>query len=316
MQVSSFQPTPSVRVSSHNEWDPLESVLVGTATMANWPTDDPVFSQESLHTAWTETPVPSGAVPQFVIDQANRELDQLSTTLYNLGIEVWRPDDIDFVGRGGMYNYCPRDRILIAGDTVVDPAMLYPCRDIEIEQLDFIVGSASRVIKMPRNRGMVLDAANVCRLGDDWLFLESRSGNRAAYEWLCEQFPDKNIELVNFYAGVHIDSTVVPLQQGLVLLNGERVNEDNLPQCLRFWDRIYINEIVERKFFQYPYASRWIGMNVLVVRPGLVIIDEIQKPLIGILKARGIECIPLPMTHSRTLGGGFHCTTLDIRRKI
>jgi scyllo-inosamine-4-phosphate amidinotransferase 1 len=315
MQVSTFAPTPTVQISSHNEWDPLESILVGSASRANWPTDDPVFSQESEHTAWTESPVPSGAVPQFIVDQANRELDQLSETLYNLGIEVWRPEEIDFVGRGGMYNYCPRDRLLIAGDTVVDPAMLYPCRDMEIEELDFIVQSANRVVKMPRNRGMVLDAANICRLGQDWLFLESRSGNRAAYEWLCDQFPEKNIELVNFYSGVHIDSTVVPIQEGLVLLNGARVNEDNLPRCLRSWDRIYVNEIVEREFYQYPYASPWIGMNLLIVRPGLVIIDEIQKPLIGVLNGRGIECIPLPLTHSRTLGGGFHCTTLDIRRK-
>lgn len=315
MQISTIQETaPVVQVQSYNEWDPLRTVLVGTATMANWPTDDPVFSQESLHTRWTETPVPSGAVAAHVIDQANKELDLLSTTLYNLGIEVWRPDDIDFVARGGMYNYCPRDRLLIAGTTVVDPAMLYPCRDMEIQELDFIVQSARRAIRMPRDHGMVLDAANIVRLGDKWLFLESRSGNRAAYDWLCEQLPEIQIELVNFYEGVHIDSTVMPLQEGLVLLNGARVNETNLPRSLQSWDRIYINEIVERDFFQYPYASKWIGMNLLVIRPGLVIVDEIQQPLIGVLKQRGIECIELPMTHSRTLGGGFHCVTLDIHR--
>ena len=304
-----------MEVYSRNEWDPLRRILVGSATNANWPSQDPVFALEHTRTKWTQTPVPSGPVPQHVIDQANLELDKLSEILYNLGVEVWRPEPIDFVARGGMYNYCPRDRLLIGDDTVVDPAMLYPCRDMEIEQMDFIVKSAARVLRMPRDQDMILDAANVCRLGDDWLYLESQSGNRAAYDWLCAQFPNKNIELCNFYAGVHIDSTIAPLQEGLVLLNASRVTEDNLPNCLKRWDRIYINEIVERDFYQYPYASKWIGMNILVVRPGLVIVDEIQKTLIAVLENRGIEVIALPLTHSRTLGGGFHCTTLDIWRE-
>ena len=304
-----------MKINSHNEWDPLCTIVVGTATNANWPVNDPIFNLESEKTTWRETPVPRGPVPQWIVDEANRELDQLCTVLYNLGVEVWRPDDIDFVGRDGFYNYCPRDRLLIAGNTVVDPAMLYPCRDMEIEELKFVCEAAERVVHMPRNRGMVMDAANVCRLGDDWLYLLSSSGNQAALDWLRQQFPEKNIESCNFYSGVHIDSTVVPLQQGLVLLNGSRVNQDNIPQVFKDWDQIYVNHIVEREFYQYPYASKWIGMNCLVVRPGLVIVDEIQTVLIEILKNRGLEVIALPLTHSRTLGGGFHCTTLDIHRE-
>ena len=304
-----------MKINSHNEWDPLRTIVVGTATNANWPLNDPIFNLESEKTTWRETPVPRGPVPQNIVDQVNRELDQLCTVLYNLGVEVWRPDDINFIQRDGMYNYCPRDRLLIAGTTVIDPAMLYPCRDMEIEELQFICDAAERVLHMPRNRGMIMDAANVCRLGDDWLYLLSSSGNQAALDWLQQQFPAKNIESCNFYSGVHIDSTVVPLQEGLVLLNGSRVNPDNVPRVFKDWDQIYVNHIAEREFYQYPYASKWIGMNCLVVRPGLVIVDEIQTVLIEILKNRGLEVIALPLTHSRTLGGGFHCTTLDIHRE-
>lgn len=304
-----------MKVYSRNEWDPLRTVLVGTATNANWPSSDPVFAQESKKTTWHSTPVPSGAVPQWIVDQANKELDVLATVLYQQGIEVWRPDDIDFVGRRGMYNYCPRDRLLIAGDTVVDPAMMYPCREMEIEQLQFICDAASNTLKMPRNQGMVMDAANVCRLGDQWLYLESPSGNRAAAEWLQKQFPNIRIELCNFYSGVHIDSTVVPLQEGLVLLNGDRVTLANTPKVFDGWEKIYITHIEERDFYQYPYASKWIGMNMLVIRPGLVVVDSLQTHLIELLKSKGIEVIALSLTHSRTLGGGFHCVTLDIHRE-
>jgi N-dimethylarginine dimethylaminohydrolase len=164
---------------------------------------------------------------------------------------------------------------------------------------------------------MVLDAANVCRLGDTWLFLESASGNRAAYEWLCEKFPEINIELCNFYSGVHIDSTIVPLREGLVVLNASRVNPDNCPRAFDYWEKIWITDdmIVPQEFYQYPYASKWIAINMLALDPETVILDANQTQLITILKQHGIDSIPLTLSHSRTLGGGFHCVTLDIRRQ-
>ena len=177
-----------------------------------------------------------------------------------------------------------------------------------------MIGDA-RVVVMPRDSGMTLDAANVCRLGDTWLFLESHSGNRAAYEWLCQQFPDVTIELCNFYSGVHIDSTIVPVREGLVLLNGSRVNHDNCPQAFRNWHKIYVHDVVAQDFYQYPYASKWIAMNMLVLDPETVIVDAAQKGLIETLENWHFTVIPLTLTHSRTLGGGFHCVTLDLLRQ-
>ena len=301
-------------IDSRDEWSPLQEIVIGSATNANWPTTDPVFATESSRTAWTETPVPSGPVPKWIVDEANHELDILAETVVRYGATVRRPEPMDFVELGGMYNYCPRDRLLVAGSTVVDCNMMYPCRNQEIEALRKVIGDA-RVITMPRDSGMILDAANVCRLGDTWLFLESHSGNRAAYEWLCEQFPEITIELCNFYSGVHIDSTIVPVREGLVLLNGSRVHHDNCPQAFQEWHKIYVHDVVAQDFYQYPYASKWIGLNMLVLDPETVIVDVAQTGLIDILENWNFTVIPLTLTHSRTLGGGFHCTTLDTRRK-
>jgi len=147
--------------------------------------------------------------------------------------------------------------------------------------------------------------------------LESASGNKAAYEWLSAQFPNITIELVNFYAGVHIDSTITPLREGLVLLNASRVNDSNCPRAFQDWEKIYITEdqIVAQDFYQYPYASKWIALNMLSLDPETVIIDAAQTELISILKSRGVDSIPLTLSHSRTLGGGFHCVTLDLVRQ-
>lgn len=301
-------------ISSYNEWDPLRRIVVGHADYANWPTTDPVFAEESKKTTWTATPVPSGPVPKWIIDEANEDLLELSRTLAQLGVQVERPVPRNFPVTGGMYNYCPRDRFLIWGDRIVDPAMMYPCRDQEILCYDYVFQADHNMITMPRDSGMVMDAANVCRLGDTWLYLESPSGNRAAYDWLCDQFPEVTIELCNFYAGVHIDSTIVPLREGLVMLNASRVSEQTCPRVFDTWEKIWVTDVVAQGFYEYPYASKWIAMNMLVVDPHTVICDRHQTDLIRTLESHHFSVIPLELRHSRTLGGGFHCVTLDLVR--
>jgi scyllo-inosamine-4-phosphate amidinotransferase 1 len=300
-------------IYSVNEWDPLKKVVVGTANHANWPLYDPVFKLESEKTLWKETPVPSGPVPQHIIDESNEDLQTLADTLTKLGVEVVRPDDLNFQIHDGLYNYCPRDRLLIYGNRVIDPAMMYPCRDMEYQCYhDFLVDAD--VVHMPRQQDMILDAANVLRLGDSMLMLESASGNKKAYNWLCEQFPNTTIELCNFYAGVHIDSTIVPLREGLVMLNGSRINFDTVPAVFKDWQKVWIHDVVAQDFYQYPYASKWIALNMLVVDPQTVIVDQNQKALITTLELCKFNVIPLELRHSRTLGGGFHCVTLDLVR--
>jgi len=301
-------------ISSYNEWDPLKKIVVGDATLANWPVLDPVFRAEEQNTLWKETPLPSGPVPQWIIDETNEDLHTLCETLAKLDVEVVRPDSLNFQTHDGMYNYCPRDRFLVYGNTIVDPAMMYPCRDMEYQCYMDILPDAAHIYHMPRKDGLVFDAANVCRLGDSMLYLESASGNRAAYEWLCEQFPAVKIELCNFYAGVHIDSTIVPLREGLVMLNASRVNETNCPRVFDQWDKIYIDDVVSQGFHEYPYASKWIALNMLVVDPHTIICDKNQMELIKKLEQQSFTVIPLELRHSRTLGGGFHCVTLDLHR--
>lgn len=306
-----------MKISSNNEWDTLKSVVVGSATGANWPSDDAVFSKESEKTTWQDSPVPSGAVPSWIIEETNEDLEKLVSVIREFGAEVYRPADQDFVAAHGMYNYCPRDRVLIAGDTVVDVAMMYPCRDQEIDNMHWLMDHSHRYITMPRDQHMVCDAANILRLDDAWLFLESASGNLRAYHWLMDRFPNIRIHRCDFYQGVHIDSTIVALRPGLVMLNASRVDPANLPECLRSWQKIWIEDadVVAQDFYQYPYASKWIAMNCLSLDPSTVIVDAAQINIIKKLESQKITVIPLTLRHSRTLGGGFHCVTLDLWRQ-
>jgi N-dimethylarginine dimethylaminohydrolase len=46
-----------------------------------------------------------------------------------------------------------------------------------------------------------------------------------------------------------------------------------------------------------------------------VVVDSDQRALIALLESKDIEVIPLKLRHSRMMGGGFHCVTLDTRRR-
>jgi hypothetical protein len=271
-----------LHISSHNEWDKLRSIVVGEASNANWPTNDPVFAEESKKTLWTETPVPSGPVPQHIVDEANEDLQGLCDILIEAGVDVYRPKQMDFPERGGMYNYCPRDRLLVAGEDIVDPAMMYPCRDMEIENLDFVTQWAN-VKTMPRNQGMTLDAANISRMNDTWLYLESWSGS--------------------------------PVNEDLIIVNAHRVKPDMLPKSILKKEILWVDDCVPQSFYEYPYASKWIGLNTLSIDPTTIIVDAAQTDLIRRLEKRGITVVPHTLRHSRTLGGGFHCVTLDLWRE-
>ena len=304
-------------ISSYNEYDTLKKIIVGDASYANWPQHDPVFRAEADTTLWKETPLPSGPVPQRIINEANQDLEGLCNILNRYGVEVVRPSNMNFQTHDGMYNYCPRDRFIVHGDKIIDPAMMYPSRDMEYQCYIEYLETAGSIVHMPRGAGMVLDAANVLRVErNKWLFLESASGNRAAYDWLCEQLPEVDIELCNFYAGVHIDSTIVALNQNTFVVNGSRVRDSSqLPRHLQDKTVLFVNDVVPQDFYQYPYASKWIAINMLSIDPKTVIVDAAQTALIQNLENRlGMTVIPHTLRHSRTLGGGFHCTTLDLVR--
>jgi N-dimethylarginine dimethylaminohydrolase len=302
-------------IYSHNEWAPLKRIVVGSATNAHWPKNCKIFRNQEKTTKWKETNVPSGLVDQKIILEANEDLQHLSNTLEDLDIVVKRPKDLNFEEFDGMYNYCPRDRLLIIGDKVIDAPMLYPTRKKEISALEHLLNSD---IIVCNDETAIFDAANVCRLGKDLLYLVSESGNVAGAMWL-QKILGKEYKvhiLDNIYAGVHIDSTISPVSDGLVVLNGDRINQENLPSVFKNWNKIYIKsgDIVAQDFIDYPYASKYIALNFLTINTNLVICDPKQIILREELDKQNVETIGIELRHSRTLGGGHHCVTLDLER--
>ncbi len=186
---------------------------------------------------------------------------------------------------------------------------------------------------------ILFDAANVCRLGQDLLYLVSKSGNRKGGRWLQSVLgPEFRVHFTETYRSSHLDSTIMPLREGLVLLNQLRVSPETCPAVLAGWDKIWFGEAApvpaaEIEFHErirLPVARRlatlgvesnlealtspWIGFNLLVIRPGLVMVTNPQPMLQKELARHGIESIAIRMRHAFSMLGGLHCSTLDLER--
>ena len=283
-----------------NEWDQLKSIIVGLAWGANKP--------EGCHFS------KPGPYPSIVTAQADADLKNFVTILEQEGVEVHRPIRHNFTPFE-MYNYCPRDRLLIIGDTVIDCNMQYQCRNDEINYLP--MATQNGTIRVPREEGIFFDAANVCRLNNTLLYLISPSGNAEGAKWLQKHFPNHIVETTETYSGIHIDSTFVPIRDGLVLVNKDRVSTKTLPKCFKNWDIIWLGkeDLKEKSFVGEAFASNYILLNFLMINPKLAVIDDCPK-LEEALEKYGVVCHTIPFKHSRTLGGGHHCVTLDLKREL
>jgi N-dimethylarginine dimethylaminohydrolase len=163
----------------------------------------------------------------------------------------------------------------------------------------------------------VFDAANILRIGKDILYLVSDSGNRLGARWLQVVLGDEyRVHAVEgLYKGTHVDTTITLVRPGLVVVNALRVNPSNLPKIFSKWDVIYLDEVIDIGFTGIPYASEWIGMNFMMLNPEFAVVDGKQTKLIKELDSYGVGVIPMSLSHARTMGGGMHCVTLDVRRR-
>ena len=340
-----------IRVNAHNEWDPLEEVVVGIIDNARFPRKDHVLktdialeTNQSIH---DDIEIPD--IPDFVIEETREDLDIFAGEMEKMGITVHRPGVIDtqrkvaspFWETEQFYNYCPRDVLMTVGDMIIESANIFPSRYFEAyayrDLLLRCLEGGSRWIAAPRPRLRAIDcntdarvkailntadpafdAANVIKAGKDLFYLISSSGNEAGLKWLRNTLRGEYRvhACPGLYTGMHIDTTITLLRPGLVLVNPERVNEDNLPEPLKKWDVIYAPEMEEYAYSDLPpLCSAWLGLNLFMINPNLAVVDAHQKALIKLLEKHKIDVLPLKLRHGSPLGGGFHCVTLDIRRR-
>ena len=336
---------------SCNEWDPLEEVIVGNPLHARFPTPDR-STQLAEFPDRSTADIPRGPFPQQIIEETEEDLMEFVRVLEQHGVTVRRPDTwpheaqfstIHWTSQG-YYNYCPRDVLLVVGDQIIETPNVIRSRAQETFSyrrlltgymksgakwysapkpmlLDSLFEGVDLNKPTPRNHEPAFDAANVLRCGRDLIYLVSATGNELGGQWLQTILGDtfRVHFLKDTYYGSHIDSTLVALRAGLILCNPARVNDDNLPAILKQWHVLYSPPMENMDRYDATYLTRcigsaWIDMNAFSISPNVVVVDRHQPALIALLERHGLDVIPLALRHSRMLGGGFHCVTLDVRR--
>jgi N-dimethylarginine dimethylaminohydrolase len=342
-------------INSNNDWDPLKEIVVGRADNARVPTVDcSTMSMSYANYNIKDIKPLEGKYPQWLIDEANEDAEELCEVLRSANVVVHRPENVDHSKTfstpdwksTGWYTWCPRDLLLPLNNLMIETPSACRSRLFETHAYHNImldaVRDGSEWIAAPKpklldesyqfvdlskpslnNLEPIFDAPNCIRLGRDILFQISNTGNWLGFQWLKNTLEPRGYRLhaaEHIYSFAHFDSTIIPLRPGLVLLNSTRVTPDNCPKLFDKWDKIYFKDVnVNPTTIEGPGSispcSPYIGMNILSIDQNTVIVGKDQTNLIPILEQCNMTVIPTSMRHAQTLSGGYHCATLDLNRE-
>ena len=285
------------KINSHNEWDTLKEVVVGSARQSTVAAEyfDKTEIPENKKKKLIE--LTNKASPQWFLDEVNEDLDNLANILKKFGAKVLRPTEHDtnkfysglFWTATGNNFYNVRDLHLIIGNNVIESpsprisrfyeaSSLYEIwydyfesgfkwisapkpmlsqnpltplfvdenqrklTDEDIRHKELSGGRLEKLHKLSEKE-IYFEAANTVRMGRDLLYLVSTSGNNLGAQWLQSILGKDYIVHTTdkLYRADHIDTTVMCLKPGLVLLNSKRATPETTPEIFNKWEKIHFH---------------------------------------------------------------------------
>jgi glycine amidinotransferase len=381
-----------VKLNSHNEWDPLRTVVVGTVDRFSPGLEFPPAASEAVRER--ASGLVKRAYPQWYLDEVAEDLEGLCSIFRRAGVSVLRPswtaDAAHFStpewSASGFDIYNVRDLHIVFGNTLIVSApssrfrlfepqafrsLFYehffesgfrwicapppilrgeylheirrPLSELELRE-DLLHKELSRGLSEIFHRldedEIIFDAANIIRVDRDILFLVSSTGNRKAVRWLKDVLGSEyRVHETHAYRSSHLDSTILPLRPGVVLMNGARVSERTAPTIFEGWKKIYFTDVAPLPDDEVAFhrdqrvpvyrelrslgvespighiSSPWAGLNVMSIDPNTVLVHDRQTEMIKVLEKALFNVIPVRMRHCYSMLGGLHCTTLDVVRE-
>jgi len=166
---------------------------------------------------------------------------------------------------------------------------------------------------------LMFDGAQCMRFGQDWIVNVSNYNHELGFQWLKRHLDGKiRMHKLDKITDNHIDTTVIPLKPGTLLVRSPK-DVEKLPPALQKWDKIYAPEPNKRNFPNYEpddfiLSSDLIDLNVLSIDGDKLIVNSLFPELIKILEHHHFTPIPVQHRHRQLVSGGFHCFTLDTVR--
>lgn len=351
----------SCPVNSHNEWDPLEEVIVGRLENAMFSEVEPINKHTFPPGEWeaVEMLVGQGGVPYppEMVAAAQQDLDEFIHILEAEGVTVRRPEIVDYAvpfstpawqAATGFSAANPRDPFLVIGDQIIETPMADRSRYFEATAYRTLFKeyfkAGARWVAAPKpqlanalyvedfepsNYGdeemryvvtefePTFDAADFVRCGRDIIGQKSHVTNELGILWLQRHLGNEyRVHVIQSRSpqAMHIDTTLMPLAPGKVMINPDWVAVEKLPAFFKHWDILVAPRPVDVDL-GISTISTWASMNVLMLDEERVIVEKRQEPMIKALQDWGFKPIPCSFENYYPFLGSFHCATLDIRRR-
>lgn len=242
----------------------------------------------------------------------------------------------------------PRDSLLLIGDLIVEAPMADRSRYFEtfayrkvlrelcrrgarwISAPKPVLSNASFVPDLMRDKDghptewlvteeeVLFDAADFMKFGKDILVSRSHVTNESGIAWVRRMLePDFTVHVVetkNPYA-MHLDDTIMPLDQGRLLYSPEYLDKAALPAIFKSWEVFEAPPVVLSAKNRLGKLSGWLNINTLSLDDKRIIVERNQELTITFLKRLGMQPVLCDFEHYFPFVGSFHCASLDIRRR-
>jgi glycine amidinotransferase len=304
---------------AHHEWGKLREVVIGVS-----PAEDfVVFHEDSQR--WL---TPEGAafsrqhagrrlvdVDPELAKRIERQADALAELVAREGVTVHRPERLrgeerTFMAPNGEgAQLFPRDGMIVVGDHAIEASLRLRCRQRERFGLRPIIQRAAgqhgaRWCSVPLGSpaavdGPFLEGGDVLLNGRQvYVGMSGCASDMAGIDWLQALLgADYRVIPVALRSNVlHLDCALALLKPGLLVWCPHKLI-DGLPSALRDWDKIEVS-VAE---------ATLLATNALVLEEGRAIVDADNERVIGELKKRGVDVIPIPFDGPIGLGGGLRC---------
>ncbi|HEY4441309.1 MAG TPA: hypothetical protein VGN14_12695, partial [Candidatus Elarobacter sp.] len=230
----------------------------------------------------------------------------------------------DWSSPTGRATACPRDVLLVVGDEIIEAPMAQRARFFEYRAYRPLIAeyfrAGARWTAAPKplmhddlyherahTRGTpfdfaadplltevepAFDAASFARFGRDIFWQPDLVSNAFGAAWLQRHLgPGFRVHQIRFAEQhpAHIDTTLVPIRPGLVLVNPQRPCVDGGLEVFAAngW-RIVEAPLSARPGAKSRDVSSWISMNILMLDEHTAVVEASETAMIGLL--RSLDC--------------------------
>lgn len=234
-------------------------------------------------------------------------------------IQLAYSDIIDELAGGGEMATICRAPLIIGADSLYDKI-----GDSSCEGKPGNNGSSNSHPWAINNSRPAFDTADFMRFGKTVIGQLSNVTNQRGVDYLQAILPHGySVELLATTDdhALHIDATLLPLRKGILIYNPERVSESSLRRHSVFhgWELHAYPFVPQPRSSPSPpmyMSSPWLVLNALSLDERRIIVEEADTQFAFWVRDKfGMEPIMCPFQHVNSIGGSFHCATVDLVRR-